>query len=377
MQFINGRPTYKLLSGTVGESFALSVAERLALPRKVVDRAADLMDSETRQMGELIRELEDRKALVDQQVGELEARRNEMATLEQQLRDEMARLEKKQLQVRREEARKFARMLEEKEKVLESILDKLKSDPSRRVVAKSWEDIKFVKRDALVEAEMVSSAIERKRRADEEMEELQAELVPIAELREKPALEPGDKVIVCRKGPLLGREATITKNLGGRVEVSVNNMNVGLKLAEVALPPKNVKGAFSRSSGPSVGDGSPARTLSRAAERALRGERVERRASDPGAGPRPRSAPAIRTESNTVDVRGCNLDEAKSKATDAFSRCLAGGRSVVYILHGHGTGGVLKAKIRGWLQSERSLVKRYQPADNADGGDAFTRVELR
>jgi DNA-nicking Smr family endonuclease len=50
---------------------------------------------------------------------------------------------------------------------------------------------------------------------------------------------------------------------------------------------------------------------------------------------------------------------------------------VVYILHGHGEKGVLKQKVRAWLQSERTLVKRFSSADQADGGDAFTRVELR
>jgi DNA mismatch repair protein MutS2 len=215
------------------------------------------------------------------------------------------------------------------------------------------------------------------------MEHVQTELVPVAELRDRPDLEPGDKVLVCRKGPLLGREAIIVKNLGGRVEVKVNNMNVGLKLTEVALPTGRAGGSSGDNGN---GDGSPStRSISKAAERALRAEQSERRWSNDmdsmavrsNSGSRPSSAVALRTESNTVDVRGCNLDEARTKATEAFSRCLMSGRPVVYILHGHGTGGVLKTKIRNWLQSERSLVKSFQPADRADGGDAFTRVELR
>jgi len=85
----------------------------------------------------------------------------------------------------------------------------------------------------------------------------------------------------------------------------------------------------------------------------------------------------MRTDSNTVDVRGCNLEEAKDKAATKFSSALMAGRPVVYILHGHGTGGVLKTKIRNWLKTERQLVKKFQPADKSDGGDAFTRVELK
>jgi len=112
MQFVNGRPTYKLLPGTVGESFALAVAERLGLPQTVLDRANELLDSETRAMGDLIREMEDQKALVDQQAEQLEQKRQEMARMELKMKEETIRLEKKQLDARRQEARKFAKMLE-------------------------------------------------------------------------------------------------------------------------------------------------------------------------------------------------------------------------------------------------------------------------
>ena len=50
---------------------------------------------------------------------------------------------------------------------------------------------------------------------------------------------------------------------------------------------------------------------------------------------------------------------------------------VVFILHGHGTQGVLKQKIRDWLKRDKQWVKSAKPADPSDGGDAFTRVELK
>jgi DNA-nicking Smr family endonuclease len=51
--------------------------------------------------------------------------------------------------------------------------------------------------------------------------------------------------------------------------------------------------------------------------------------------------------------------------------------AIVYILHGHGTQGVLKDKIRDWLQRDRQWVKKWRPADAAEGGDAFTMVEVK
>ena len=72
MQFVNGKPTYKLLPGIVGESFALSVAERLQLPLSVINRARELMDSDTKHIGELIQSMEAQKDLMDKQYGEIE-----------------------------------------------------------------------------------------------------------------------------------------------------------------------------------------------------------------------------------------------------------------------------------------------------------------
>ncbi|GAX28752.1 DNA mismatch repair protein MutS2 [Fistulifera solaris] len=379
MQFVRGRPTYKLLPGTVGESFALSVAERVGLPLSVLERANELLDSETRQMGDLIRELEDQKATLEEQAAELEEKKREIEQIQFKLKEENLRLEKKMLNVRREEAKAFTKKLEEKEQVLEEILRKLKSDPSGKVVAKSWQDIKFVKRDALNEAENVPSVIARKEAEIKEMNEASADLVPLIEMRDKPNLIPGDKLIVCKKGAMFGREASFIKSLSGRVEVSVNGMNVSFKLAEVALPPSATTriAKYNKSRGPQKGSQS---SISKAAERALdiestsSGGNAKVKAQTP---PEPvRSAVAIRTQSNTIDVRGCTLEQAKSKAESAFSSCLMSNRSVVYILHGYGTGGILRNKVRNWLKTS-SAVKEWAPASAEDGGDAFTRVVLR
>jgi DNA mismatch repair protein MutS2 len=380
MQFVNGRPTYRLLPGAIGESFALAVAERLQLPQQVLDRANELLDSETRQMGDLIRELEDQKLLLDQQAVEMDEKRKELARMEFEMKESILKMEKKQLTVRRDSAKEFAKKLEEKEEILEEILDKLKSDPSRKLVARSWNDIKFVKRDALNEAENVPSVVARKALRDAAMEEEAGELVPIAELREKPSLQEGDLVVVCKKGPLFAREGSVVKSTGKRVEVRVNNMNVALKLTEVALPVKNGPKPKTFESSQQT----RAKSISKATERALANEGAGGASSEweRVRQTQQQSSPSgkqlqMKTDANTVDVRGLNLLEAQEKVKDKCSMSLMSGRSVIYILHGHGTGGVLKNKVRNWLRTERSLVKRWEPAKQEDGGDSHTRVELK
>jgi dsDNA-specific endonuclease/ATPase MutS2 len=82
-------------------------------------------------------------------------------------------------------------------------------------------------------------------------------------------------------------------------------------------------------------------------------------------------------DANTIDIRGCNLEDAKDKVKGKISECIMNGYSSVYILHGHGSGGVLKSKLRNWLKSDKQKgIQSWAPADSADGGDAFTKLEL-
>ena len=375
MQFVNGRPTYKLLPGTVGESFALAVAERLELPPSVLERANELLDSETRQMGDLIRELEDQKSMIDLQAKEMEDQKKEMDQLEMQLRTQKFRLEEKQLSARRDEAKKFAKMLEEKEQILEDVLEKLKSDPSRRILAKSWDDIKFVKRDALQEAENVPSVLQAKAKQSRQIRQVAAELVPLDEMREKPTLKPGDKLMVCQQGPFFAKEATVV-TAGKKPEVKIGNMQIRMKLADLALPNTTVKPKVSTVD--QTKSKQKAR-MNKAVERALEAEMSSGGDSQMN-NKKPVAVKAnsvsIRTASNTVDVRGKNIDDAESMIMDKFDSAIMSNRSVVYILHGYGPQGVLRNKVRNWLKQQKTLVKSFGPASPADGGDSFTKVEL-
>mmetsp|Transcript_28108 Transcript_28108/g.40241 ORF Transcript_28108/g.40241 Transcript_28108/m.40241 type:complete len:1031 (-) Transcript_28108:70-3162(-) len=373
MQFSNGRPTYSLLTGAIGESFALSVAERLNLPPFVIQRANELLDQDTRHMGELITKLEEQRAVVDQQVEDLARRQQEIESLQLEMERAQSKLVQQQLNARRDEANKFAKRLEEKEKILEDILEMLKSDPTKRLVAKSWDDLQFIKRDAIIEAEFVSG---RKR----EIPSDSFQLIPISELDDMPKLKVGDKVIVCKPGFALGKESTITKVSDRAIEVSVGGMALRMKYSDVALPSEAMSLRIASEREARVGQ---ERKLSKFARRAL-GEgqddtdasRSRRNTEVEHVKVETSSQPTMRTPSTTLDLRGCNLSEFQLKCDSFFSSMRIQGRIFVYLLHGHGTG-ALKTKLRDWLSRERQYVKRFAPAEQADGGDAFTLVELK
>ncbi len=310
MQFVNGRPTYKLLPGVVGESFALSVAERLNIPQSVIDRATDLLDSETRQMGDLIRDMEDQKALIDEQADELAQKRREMEELELQMKKQQQKLDRQLVTARRSEAEKFAKKLQEKEKILEDILGKLKADPSKKLVANSWDELKYVRRDALTEAENIPSVLRKKEKIAAETEKQFAEMVPLGEMREKPQLKSGDKLVVCKNGALKGSEAIIVNMSGKRVDVTIKGMPMTLKLGEVALPPKSYK-PIQQIQSPmqiktvpkSKGTGPK---MSKMALKALAEEEADAKLRGPNQtkGSTKSSGPVMRLSSNTVDCLG-------------------------------------------------------------------------
>jgi DNA mismatch repair protein MutS2 len=187
------------MPGVIGESFALAVAERLMLPRSVIDRAYELLDTETRKMGELIQDLEDQKLLVDEKLEELQRKEYEMFELKEEMKRGQEKLELTQLTARREEARKFAAKLEEKERLLEDILEKLKGGgASKKVVADSWSDIRIVKREALSEAENLPGVMSRLKQQQQDLAE-NVELIPISEMKGVTVVNVEDVVIVCKR----------------------------------------------------------------------------------------------------------------------------------------------------------------------------------
>ena len=79
---------------------------------------------------------------------------------------------------------------------------------------------------------------------------------------------------------------------------------------------------------------------------------------------------AVRTESNTLDLRGQRVEEGLALVDAFLDRMLAEGEPAGFVLHGHGTGR-LKAAVRGHLQ-QSPYVARSDAAGPDDGGDAFT-----
>jgi len=82
----------------------------------------------------------------------------------------------------------------------------------------------------------------------------------------------------------------------------------------------------------------------------------------------------VRTQSNTIDLRGRRVDEALTQVEAFVDACAVNQVSPLMIIHGHGTGAV-KSVVRDFL-SHSQYANRYRSGENYEGGDGVTIVEL-
>ncbi len=111
-----------------------------------------------------------------------------------------------------------------------------------------------------------------------------------------------------------------------------------------------------------------------AAPETAKGQRsTPRRAALPD--PTPSQDPLIQVRDNTCDIRGLRVDDGVAMATTFLDRALNGGQSVVFLLHGHGTG-ALREALRSEL-ARSPYVARFRGGDPDRGGEGVTVVFLQ
>ncbi len=320
VQYAEGRPTFRVVTGTTGRSHAFSVAERLGLESALLERAREVMPDAERALAEALDALEEKRGharevelALDEERAALAAKERELTARERQISGRARALEEKQ-------ARKTLERLREAEGRVKGLIKALQRNPDLRSAGRVLEQVRQV----------------------------QEEVAPRPEPPPKPTTPPpttlsvGEEVTVSSLGG--SRATVVSPPKGGKVEIQAGAVRTRVPLAAVRRAP-------------SKGRKRGRRQTHNKRAREVRRERV-----------------GVRTDSNTLDLRGYRLEEA-IEATDQFlDRLLLGGHDVGFLLHGHGTG-VLKDGLRRWLPG-CAAAGRWRPAENEQGGDAFTVVEL-
>jgi DNA mismatch repair protein MutS2 len=321
-QYVEGRPTWRLLPDHAGQSHALGVARRLGLPGDVLARAEELLGQRATDLGRLLERAEEELSAVRVRAEQLDARAAALSAEKAELSERERRLEERRRKLEREAAGDLAARLRRHEGEVRRLIADLQRGPDLKTAGQ---------------------ALERLRTLRGELDEAAAE--PAPDGPPPAALRVGERVMV----PSLRRAGTVVEvTPDGRVRVEVGSLRTWLKLADL------------QEAGPEEPESA--------------GQRKRRRQEQADGAAIEAATGAVPHPGNSLDLRGKRLDEA-IEATEAFcDALLLRGEPAAFVLHGHGTG-VLKDGIRTWARRS-PYARRWRPAAEGEGGDAWTVIEL-
>ena len=307
------RPTFNLVMGQPGRSYALAIAERVGLAPELLARAEAVLGAEGARLERLLATLESQRTALQEELEGARLARDGAVAEAEELRAQIARL-------RSQEAAVLERAAERADALLGDALERARAyraaaraDPSQR--GKAVEAIAQLRRETKVQRQSLRVSAPA-----------------------KPKLQVGARVLV----PEYGAEGQVLELRGGALLVQL-----GLLKVEVAATAVELR--------------APAKAL-------VTPEAKQRRAGGGVAAPLP-SAPV------ELNVRGQRVEMALEAVRDFVRESHALRRERVRILHGKGTG-ALRDAVRQYLKGER-LVASFADAVPYEGGFGVTVVELK
>ncbi len=320
-------PTYQLLYGSPGRSLALEIAGRLGLNPSVVAAARENLTAREAQLAEHLAKIDhDMRALEHEQ---------RLATREREtLHAAEARMQQREDALRQREETFRRRLNAELEtqvrharREIDDVIAELKTkttaiahEAARQTV--STGDTGAVRSDARAAVDNVA------RRFLEQ--DTETRIAPLAAGARQPAV--GDRVIVGG----LGLEAVVTSMHDGTADLDVRGKRMRASLRDLRV----------------VGSQPAVARVSVNVEL------------------QPRETSAV-----DLNVIGCTVDEALTRAERFLDESLLTDQRVVRLIHGYGTG-QLKRALTGFLQ-RHPLVARFATAPPEHGGGGVTVVELK
>lgn len=286
-------PRYELLVGQPGRSYALAIAERLGLPKDLLERASDILGPEGERLESLLATLEAQREGLKEDRREAEEARAQAEQEADVLREQIDKLRAREDEVLAAAAEKADEMLQNTLQQAKELKRTATRDRDKR--SSALEELQSLRKDVQQKAE-----VKRKK--------------PQASTPPKKTLQPGTTVYVDTygaKGPI--------------VEIRGDDLVVQLGLLKVNVSRKDVKPVKE-----------PEKEKSKAPKVAAY------------------SAPA--RFDNELNIRGERVESGIEKVRDFITEAKALKVPSVRILHGKGTG-ALRDAIRGYLRDEKRVEK--------------------
>ena len=322
-------PTYQLLYGSPGRSLALEIASRLGLASSIVAAARQNLSAREAQLAEHL-------AKIDTDMRAIEHDKRLVAHERDTLREAGGRMREREDAIRQREETFRRRLNEELEtelrrarKQIDDVVGELRTkaaaaarETGRQTV--STGDTGSLRSDARTAVDSIVSRF--------------SEPAPAATSPTPPETSAppsvGDRVVLAG----LGLEGVVTAVHDGTAELDVRGKRMRASMRDLRV----------------VGGPKPPAPVSVKVH-------VELQPRD--------------NATSDLNVVGCTVDEALSKAERFLDESLLTDQRTVRFIHGYGTG-QLKRALAGFLQ-QHPLVARFDPAPPEQGGGGVTVVELK
>ncbi|MGB7485953.1 MAG: Smr/MutS family protein, partial [Phormidesmis sp.] len=320
-------PTYRLLWGIPGRSNALSIAKRLGMKNSVLAQAKERMGGANEDVNQVIEGLE---------------------------------AQRQRQERRAEEAEKLLTKAEKFYKEVEARAQSLR-DREQKIKRQQEKDVETALLHARAEVAKVIRELQQKgqkgeltgqdaQKATEELNRIEGKRLPTGKHPAKVAStgagyrpKAGERVRLASLGSQVA-EVIEAADEDGKVAVRFGIMKMTVDLSDI----ESLKGE--------------------------KAEPVEKKLpKSQGVQPVAKTvpeAPMVKTESNTIDLRGMRVSEAESEIEVAIAQA----KGPLWIIHGHGTG-----KLRRGVQEYLKLhpqVKSFEAAEQIDGGKGVTVAKI-
>ena len=331
------RPTYKLSVGVPGKSNAFLISEKLGIPERVIEAAQQHLSAEDKRLDAVLGQLDDLKLQLKESQNEVEELKNEAShQLEaaQKKRDELIRQGENELEAARAKARALAQQVESKAYALTDELRQLQKDERLSTQQKAQRAREIAKKESeklFIGTEVVHNPVK--------------EFVPLKEVK------VGQEVCIAELNQLATVLSLPDKN--GDVLVRAGIIKTKVPLKGLKQPEKLVK------------DPKPQTKAQ---------QRYSRLTGDANR-PNGRVERVQRSAKMECNLLGLTVDEALPEVDSFIDRAILNGQTVVYLIHGNGTG-ALRTAIHKHLRGNR-MVKSFRLGRYGEGESGVTVVELK
>lgn len=308
-------PTYKLEIGTPGKSNAFEISKRLGLPVEILKDAKDLIGEDNRNINKILEEIEEDKKEIESKNKEIDDYKKEIARIRNELKEKSKSLSRKEEDIIREAEDKANKILDKANKKSQDMLKEAKKSRNANTsdIDRSLNKIRTNYKEARFERQGENLSLKQAKNAPK-------------------TLKVGDMVLIAG----LNEEAEVIEapDYKGNIKVQMGILKMDSNIKNVTKikadnqTEKNITKVYNTKKAMHI--------------------------------------------SPTLDLRGQRYDEAMRNLDKYLDDAMLAGLSKAKIIHGKGTGALIKG-VGEILEGDRR-ISDFRFGDDKEGGYGVTIV---